>query len=253
MEIDQRRFRRRQQEFLLRARRVRNPVHFIAEFRELARGVAALIIQHVRHKHQFVAVAQMLFHKEIEQRPFEPRAHSAVNPRTGPRKLCAALVINHMQALAELHMVFRHKAFKLRLLAEIVKRLVVFFSARGNVFVGHIRQTQQKRFLLLFNFIELGAVFLHFRRKRLHARHQFGNVAALFFNLRNFFAGGVLLGALCFRFRGNFAAFCVNRENIVNNFVGVVISLFCARFDFVRIAADQFNVDHELFSLLNSI
>ena len=149
MQIDQCRFRRRQHEFHVAAGRIRDFVHFVPEFRKLSGHITAFIVEHMRRQHQLIAVREVLFNKEIQQRPLQPGTCSAVNPGTGTRQFSAPRIINHAQRLAQLDMIFRHK-IKHGFFFEIVQHRIVFLAAGHDVGVRDVRQRQQKILLLLF-------------------------------------------------------------------------------------------------------
>ena len=96
MQVNQRGFRRRQQEFRkFSARLIGFDVkHVFLKFRKLAGRVAALIEQKMRRQNKFVAVFQMLFDEIIEQAPFQFRAIALVEPEAAPAQLHAALIIH---------------------------------------------------------------------------------------------------------------------------------------------------------------
>ena len=107
--VDERRFRRGQHKMSLFTvfAFVADPVNFVQKFRELPRTEPAVIAEHMRRQNEFVTVFEVFGNKEIQKRPFEPRAHAAVQPVAAARKLDAAFVIDEPQLRAKIHVVFR--------------------------------------------------------------------------------------------------------------------------------------------------
>ena len=81
-----------------------------------------------RQDDHFVAVAQVAVHKVVEQRPFQPRAETAVHPEAGARQLRAALVVDQAEIGAEVDVVLRLEVELVRF-AVVAQRLVVLLAA----------------------------------------------------------------------------------------------------------------------------
>ena len=148
MKVYKSRLRCGKHEFLIRGGGILDPVNLIPEFRELARHIAAFIVQHVRRKNQLVAIVQMLLYKEIQKGPFQPCACTPVYPCAVTRNFCAALVIDQAKILTELHMIFRLK-IKGRFFLIIMERFVLLLATCYNVLVRQVGQGEHQ-FLLLF-------------------------------------------------------------------------------------------------------
>lgn len=106
------------------------PIHLVAEFRELTRPVSAVVVELMRGQDELVAVFQVLLDEVIEQRPFQLRAQSTVNPETVAAELDSPFVIDESERSAEVDVVFDGER-KLRLLTHNPDDLICFPFRRG--------------------------------------------------------------------------------------------------------------------------
>ena len=77
---------------------------------------------------KIVAIGSVGVNKVIQQRPFQPRAHTGVHPVACTCQLYAPLIVDKAQVLAQVHMVLGSKV-KFRLFAHITQGLIVFLAA----------------------------------------------------------------------------------------------------------------------------
>ena len=61
-------------------RRIFDLIYLVGKLRELSRGHAALIFEHVRGQDQLITVGKVSVDKVIEQSPLKARTHAAVDP-----------------------------------------------------------------------------------------------------------------------------------------------------------------------------
>ena len=93
----------------------------------------------MRNENKLKAVTQVRVDKIIEERPFKPCAHASVYPEAVAGEFYAARIVDKTERGAEVDVIFRLK-IKFSRLAEVIKRLIVFFSAGNKVGVGQVRE-----------------------------------------------------------------------------------------------------------------
>ena len=241
MEIDEGRLGGGEHELLFTARRIFNPIYLIHELRELPRHVSAVVSQHMRGQDKFVPVGNVFLDEEIEDRPFQTGAPAPVNPAAG--QLGAPFIVDQSQAFTELHMVFRLK-IENRLFSERMQDAVFLFSSGSKIVVRQIRQGEKQGLLLVLEFRQRRIPYFDFGRKLFHPGHQGGGIAALLFDLGDFFGIGVLLGFHSLHFACELAAAHVDIQDFIHHGVEVHVPFAYPGLDQIGISAYQFDVQH---------
>ena len=241
MDVDQRGLGGGQHKFPVGAGRILDPINLVTKFRELARHIAALISQHVGRQNKLITVLDMLVDKEIKERPFQTGAPAPVQPGAGSGDFCAPLVVDHPQAFAKLHVVFR-LIVKLRLLLKIADRLVLLLAAGTNVLVRQVGQGKQQILLLFLQLRQFRVALLDFRGKRLHTLHQGGRVFSRLFQLGDLFAVRVLLRFFAFHLAGQLTALFVNVQNFIHDGIQIHFPFADSLLYLFSIGTNHFNV-----------
>ena len=119
------------------------PIHLVGEFGELSRAVTAGIVELMRGQDEFVTVFKVFLDEIVEERPFQTRAVSAVNPESVAAQFDAALVVDEPQRSAKVDMVLDGEREDGRL-AEHSHHLIVLLFAGEQIGVGNVGQTGQE-------------------------------------------------------------------------------------------------------------
>ena len=114
--------------------------------------------------------------------------------------------------------------------------------ADGNALVRNIRKFVNERLLFSVQLGYFSVVSLDNRLDLVHSRHNFGDIAALFFDLRDFFACCILLLLEGVGGLHKLSAFCVDCKHLVNNSVHVLVSCFHCRFNHFGVFTDKFDI-----------
>ena len=248
MEVDQSGLCGGQQELFVSAGGVLNPVYLIVELGELACHITALVVEHMRRQHQLIAVLQVLVNKEVEQCPLHASACTTINPGAVAAQLCTALIVDHAQAFAQIHMVLRLK-IKLGLFAIVMQGHVLLFAAGYHIFVRHIGQGEHQVLLLLFQAAQFSVCLFDLICQSLHSCHELGGVFPCFFHLGNFLGIGIPLCLHSLYLTGKLAALSVNVQNLIHNVIEIHFSLFNIGFYQIRVGTNQLNIQHFIIPL----
>ncbi len=115
----------------------------------------------MRRQHHLVTIFQMLTDKIVEQRPFQNGTGAAINPKTAPRELRAALVVDHAAGFHKIHVVFCLGGHGHRLTPNR-DDFVILFAARGDIVRGDIGKRGQERLLFSVHFLNQNVIFSDF-------------------------------------------------------------------------------------------
>ena len=218
-------------------------IDFIGEFRELTRGKAALILQHMRNQHKFIPVSDVRINEVIEKRPFKPCANAGIDPESASGELCSALIVDQTEVGAEIHVIFRLEIELMRL-SEIAERLIIFLSARLQITVGKVGKGIHQIVECRLHLLQLFVVFLSFGGKLLHLSKNRRDILAFLLILRNQLVSLILLCLQRLIFRNHGSALCVERKNLYNFFLCVPPLAGKAFDDFIGIFSYIFDVKH---------
>ena len=147
----------------------------------------------MRDENELKAVAQVCIDKVVEESPFKSCAHTSVYPETVAGEFYAARIVDKTERGAEINVVFGLK-IKLSRLAEVIKRLIVLFSAGNNVRIRKVREGKHNGGVFRLNLLELLLLLLDLCSELFHLSENRGAVLPFFFIYGNEFCRLVLLG-----------------------------------------------------------
>ena len=220
-------------------------IDLVGKLGELARRLAALVLQHVRQDHHFVAVTQMAVHEIVQKGPFQTGAHAPIDPETAACQLGAPLIVDEAQVGAKVYMVLGRK-IKLVLLAAVAQRLVILLAPGDQILVRQVGKGQHQRAVFCFNLRQELVIFGNFRLQFPHALENRRHIFSRLFLHGDLLGDLVLLCLAGLRLQNQRPTFPVQLQNAVDLLVAVYFLGPKTGLHLIRIVLNPSDIQHIL-------